>query len=91
MGFAEQMISSIRNNSRRKRVHIPFEKTDSLQKSAPIKSKNFTQFEKDILAKKLQENKETERNQQLFKIIVTIGVTLIVIGIIIFTIKLTFF
>lgn len=91
MGFAEQMISSLRNNSRRKKVHIPFEKTDTPQKSTPIKSKNFSQFEKDILAKKLKTSKEIEKNQQLFKLILTLATTIIVIAIIVFTIKLTFF
>ena len=92
MGFAEQMNNSLKRNNRRKSVHTPFSRNKkSYEKSEPIASKNFTQLEKDLLSKKLKDRKDNEREQNKYKLVVSIGLTVLVISGIVFTIKLIFF
>lgn len=92
MGFAEQMNNSLKRNNRRKPVHIPFSKNQkSYEKSESINSKNFTQLEKDILSKKLKENKEIEQEQYRYKLVISFGITVLVIAAIVSAIKLVFF
>ncbi|NQX97146.1 MAG: hypothetical protein HRT73_04585 [Flavobacteriales bacterium] len=92
MGFAEQMISSIRANNRRKIIHTPFKRNKkNYEKSDSIRSKEYTQFEKDLLSKKLKQNKTLEKEQHLYKLLISFGLTIIVIAGIVFAIKFTFF
>jgi hypothetical protein len=92
MGFADQMNSSLKRNNRRKAVHTPFSKNKkSYEKSEPIKSKKFNQFEKDLLEKKLNTKRDIENEQNRYKLVISFGVTVLVISGIVFTIKIIFF
>jgi len=92
MAFAANMIASLKLNNRRKSNHSPFSKDKKKYTTGEaIKSKKFTQLEKDILSKKLKEKKEIEREQNKYKLVISFGVTVLVISGIVFTIKLIFF
>jgi hypothetical protein len=91
MGFADQMINSIKNNSRRKRAHIPFEQTDSIDDKSPIKSKSFDRLSKIEVKRMLKKNKSREKENLPIKIIISIMITLTIITGIVFIIKFTFF
>ena len=92
MGFAEQMNNSLKRNNRRKAVHIPFSKNKkTYEKSEAIPSKKFSQLEKDILSKKLNANKNLEIEQNRYKVIISFGITILIISGIVFLIKLIFF
>ena len=91
MGFAEQMISSLKNNNRRKRIHIPFKNIEGTEKTSPLKSKRFTQIEKDILAKELKETRLLENEKRAYKVIITFALTAIVIISIVSVLKFIFF
>ncbi|PCI95028.1 MAG: hypothetical protein COB15_12490 [Flavobacteriales bacterium] len=92
MAFAANMIASLKLNNRRKSVHNPFSKDKKeYSKGTPIQSKEYTQFEKDLLLKELKENRELEKKQHIYKIIISLGLTIIVISTIVSIIKLTFF
>ncbi len=91
MGFADQMISSLKNNSRRKRAHIPFEKIKENEHSYPIKSKDFNQLSKKEITQILKQKKVREKENAPIKIILTLIITIVLIAGIIFALKFTFF
>ncbi len=91
MGFADQMISSLKNNSRRKRTHIPFEKIDTTENKSPLKSKQFDRLSKIEVNRVLIKNKTKEKDNIPLKIIISIIVTITIITGIVFIIKFTFF
>ncbi len=79
-GFTSAMISSIKNNSRRKKKHFPFsENGEKYKKGKAVLSKEFTQLEKDLLAKEIKENLELENKQRVYKLIITFTLTVIFI------------
>ena len=91
-GSIAAMISSMKSNNRRKNKHKPFSKYDkTYKKTSPIKSKEYSQLEKDLLSKKLKENKIHEKEQHLYKLLISIGLTVIVIAGIVFLVKFVFF
>ncbi len=92
MAFAANMIASLKLNNRRKAVHTPFSKDEKkYSKGDSVKSKDFTQFEKDLLRIELKEKRAVENKQKIYKLIITIGLTIIVISGIVFILKFTFF
>ncbi len=92
MTSALDMINSLKFNNRRKSVHTPFSKDKkSYEKGQPVVSKDLSQFEKDLLLKKLKENRVMENKHRVYKMIISFGLTIIVIGGIVFIIKFTFF
>ena len=91
-GSIAAMISSMKNNSRRKNKHIPFSQNlNNYKKGKPISSKEMTPKEKDLLLKKLKENKEKESKTHIYKLIITLFLTVAVISGIVFILKFTFF
>jgi len=91
MGFADQMISSIKNNSRRNRVHIPFEQSKTTEKKPPLKSKKYSLISKNEIHQTLKKGQTKEKENLPIKILITLMATLIVISGIVFIIKFTFF
>ncbi len=92
MAFAANMIASLKLNNRRKTIHTPFSKGKKrVHKKKTILSKNFTQFEKDLLEKNLKEKRELEEKQKIYKVVISIVLTIISIAGIVFAIELTFF
>ena len=92
MAFAANMIASLKLNNRRKTIHTPFSKAKKeYKKSAAVTSKKLTQLEKDLLLKKLKRIREEENKHRIYKIGITIVLTVIVISGIVFIIKFTFF
>jgi hypothetical protein len=54
-GSISAMIASMKNNSRRKNKHIPFDSDQiTYKKGSPINSKEFSDKEKTILAEKIK-------------------------------------
>ena len=91
-GSIAAMIASMKNNSRRKNKHIPFSKNSSKHKKGKaIQSKEFSQLEKDLLLKELKENRELENKQRVYKMIISFGLTIVVVSSIVFAIKFIFF
>jgi hypothetical protein len=91
MGFADQMISSLKNNSRRKRSHIPFEKNDAIEGKSPLKSKEYNRLSKIEVNRLLKKNKTTEKENLPLKIIISLIITVTIITGIVIVIKFTFF
>ena len=79
-GSIAAMISSMKNNSRRKNKHIPFSKnSNKYKRGKAIHSKEFTQLEKELLMQELKENRELENKQRVYKLIISLGLTIIFI------------
>lgn len=91
MSFTQQMVSSLRNNDRRKQKHSPFEKKDSIKKGSPIKSKKFGPVGKHSVGEILKKKQEKEDEQKIYKLILTLIITIIVIFGITLSIKLIYF
>ncbi|MDG1476542.1 MAG: hypothetical protein P8Q14_05310 [Vicingaceae bacterium] len=91
-GSIAAMIASIKNNNRRKNKKKPFSKyKKEYTRSKPISNKKMTPQEKEDLLEKLKQNREIENKQQIQKLFISLGITLIVIVVIIFLLKLIFF
>lgn len=91
-GSIAAMIASMKNNNRRKNKHVPFSKDNpKYKKGKAIQSKEFTQLEKDLLMKELKENRKLENKQRAYKLIISLGLTIVVISGFIFAVKLIFF
>ena len=57
-GSVAAMISSLKTNNRRKPRSSIYDKDNAQSKRGkPIQSKEYTQFEKDLLLKELKENR----------------------------------
>lgn len=91
-GSISAMISSIKSNTRRKDKHAPFSDTViKYKKGKPLQSKKFTQLEKDILTEELKENRTMENKQRVYKLIISLGLTIIFMLGFISILKFTFF
>jgi hypothetical protein len=92
MVFAANMIASLKLNNSRKTNHTPFSKgKKEYTKGNSIQSKEFTLFEKNLLKKDLKEKRDIESKQRVYKLIISFGLTIIVISGIVFILKFTFF
>lgn len=91
MSFTQQMVSSLRNNNRRKQKHIPFEKKDSIKKGTPIKSKKFGPVGKHNVEQILQKKQEKENEQRVYKLILTLIITILIIFGITLSIRFIYF
>jgi hypothetical protein len=93
MGFAEQMISSIKRNSRRKAVHIPFIKNKHIRGTGgdSYQSKELKPKYKNKLLFKLKKNRKKEERLRLKKIFISFILTLFVIILIVSVLKFIFF
>lgn len=91
-GSISAMIASIKNNSRKGKSKV-FDKDRyaDVKKGDPIISKEFTPEEKEQFLKELQVKLELENKQHVYKLIISLGLTVVVITGIVFAIKLTFF
>lgn len=90
-GSISAMIASMKNNSRRKNKHTPFDSNQKkYKKSTPINSKEFTNKERIILAEKIKTDLIKENKQRTLKLIITFITTIGVIFLIIYLIKLIF-
>ena len=67
MSFTQQMVSSIRNNDRRKQKHIPFEKKDTVKKGNPINSKKYGPVGKHNIEQLLKKKKKMKKNKEFIK------------------------
>jgi hypothetical protein len=91
MSAIADMVASLKFNDRRKsRVAFDKDKKD-YKKGDPIISKEFTPEEKEQFLKELQVKLELENKQRVYKLIISLGLTVVVITGIVFAIKLTFF
>ena len=91
-GAAASAITSLKNNNRRKNSHIPFDENKTSHKHGkPINSKELTPEEKIKLLAQLKENRKREEKLKAYKMIISLGVTVVVIGIIVFTLKAVYF
>ena len=91
MSFTQQMVSSLRNNDRRKQKHIPFEKKDTVKKGNPINSKKYGPVGKHNVEQLLKKKEDNEKEQRIYKIILTLIITILVIFGITYSIKLIYF
>lgn len=91
MSFTQQMVSSIKNNDRRKQKHIPFEQKEIVKKGTPINSKKYSVVGKHEVEQILKDRKDEERQKLIYKIIYTLIITTLIISITTFLIKFTFF
>lgn len=90
-GFISSMVSSIKNN-RRKSKTKPFSKYEAeYKKGKPIESKKISLEEKQKILVKLKRNRSKEDKIRMYKILVSILVTILAIGIIVFFTKRIFF
>jgi len=91
-GSIAAMISSMKSNNRRKNKHKPFSKyKNEYSKGKAISSKEMTPQEKEEFLLTLKKNRELESKQKVYKLIITLGATILVITGFVFTIKLIFF
>lgn len=91
MSFTQQMVSSLRNNNRRKQKHTPFEQTPNVKKGTPIKSKKFGVVGKHSVEQILKKKQEKEKEQRVYKILLTLITTILLISGVTFSIRLIFF
>ncbi|PJB15103.1 MAG: hypothetical protein CO118_05135 [Flavobacteriales bacterium CG_4_9_14_3_um_filter_32_8] len=88
-GHIAAMIASMKNNSRRKNKHTPFSRDNTIyKKGEPIEIKKLTPIESEILLLKLKEIRLKEDKQRIYKLIITLVLTIIVIGSIILIINI---
>ena len=91
-GSIAAMITSMKTNSRRKDKHTPFSaNTNKYKKGKSLSSKEMTDTERVIFQNKLKTNRETEKKQQIYKLIITLFTTIFFMAGIVFLIKKTFF
>ena len=84
------MQTAIKNNTRKNRNNKPFKGfVPKYLKGKPLFSKRLSIQEKRELLIKLEENQKT--NSIFYKLIISLGLTTIIIGGIVFIIKFTFF
>lgn len=87
-GHISAMMATIKNNSQRKNKpsFIPrFEK--KYTKGDAIHSKDLSPEDKVKLLAQLKVNRKREEKLRTYKLMISLGVTVIVIGIIVFTLK----
>lgn len=91
-GSITAMIASIKNNNRRKNKNKPFSKyKKEYSKGKPISTKEISTEEKKQFLKFLKTNREIEKKQQIQKLALSLGVTIIVIITIVFLLRIAFF
>ena len=91
-GHISAMQTSIKNNDRRKNKVKPFKYfVPKYIKKKALFSKNLSFSEKRELLLKLKSDQELESKQRIYKLIISFGLTMIVIGVIVFLIKFIFF
>ena len=91
-GHMAAMQATIKNNNRKKGKNKPFKNyVAKYTKGRPIFSKKLSFQEKRELLLKLKTNRELESKQNRYKLVISFGVTILVISGIVFTIKLAFF
>jgi hypothetical protein len=91
-GSVAAMISSLKANDRRRIKRSIYDKNkNQLRKGNPINTKKLTTQGKEKLLLKLKENREVENKKIVYKLITSLCITIIVIGGIVFAIKITFF
>lgn len=91
-GSIAAMVASMKNNSRRKNKNKPFSNyKKEYKKGQPISSKEMSDQEKNLLLKQLKKNREVQSKQQVYKLILSLLLTIIVISSLVFLIKLIFF
>ena len=91
-GSIAAMIASMKNNSRRKNKHTPFTANNKrYKKGKSLSSKEMTDIEREIFQNKLKTNRETEKKQQIYKLVITLFTTIFFMVGIVFLIKKTFF
>jgi len=91
-GHMAAMRVAIKNNDRRKNKNKPFKNyIAKYTKGRPISFKKLTTQEKRDLILKLRRSKKAENKQGIYKLIISFGLTILVITGIVFTIKLIFF
>jgi hypothetical protein len=90
-GSIAAMIASLKNNNRRKNKIKPFSNyKKEYKKGKPISSKELTPQEKEKLLIQLKENRQKEKKLRVYKMGISLGLTVFVIGIIVFLIKIVF-
>jgi hypothetical protein len=91
-GHMTAMQSTIKHNDRRKSKNKPFKKyIAKYTKSKPLFSKKLSIQEKRKLLIRLENNRNIDNKQLVYKLIISLILTIIVISGILFIIKLTFF
>ncbi len=91
-GHIAAMIASIKNNNRRKNKHTSFS-TDNpnYKKGSPIKSRELTEEEKKVILEKIGIEKKREDKLRVYRLIISLGLTIVFIGCLIMIIKTVFF
>ena len=88
-GHISAMIASLKSNSRRKNKHSPFSRDNTIyKKGEPIVTKKLTPIESEILLLKLKEIRVKEDKQRIYKLIITLVLTIIIFGAIILIINI---
>jgi uncharacterized protein YqhQ len=91
-GHISAMQTSIKNNDRRKNKIKPFKNfVPKYLKGKALFSKKLSFTEKKELLIKLKNDRELENKQKIYKLIISFGLTIIIIVGIVFIIKFTFF
>ncbi len=91
-GSIAAMIASMKNNNRRKNKSKPFSKyKKEYKKGKPISTKEMTSEEKIKFNQFLKTNREIEKKQRLYKLLISLGGTVIVMASIAYLVKLVFF
>ena len=91
-GHISAMMATIKNNSQRKNKlsFIPrFEK--KYTKGDAIQSKDLSPADKVKLLAQLKINRKREEKLRNYKLIISLGVTVVILGIIVFTLKAVYF
>jgi hypothetical protein len=91
-GSISAMIASMKNNNRRKNKNKPFSNyVKEYSKGKPISAKEMTPKEKEIFLQKLKENRDLEKQQHIYKLFISLVITIVAIGGFVFMIKFIFF
>ena len=91
-GYVLDMINSLKANSRRKDKHIAFDENKrKFKKGKPIHSKDLSPEDKVKLLAQLKANRKREGQLRTYKLMVSLCVTVVVLGIIVFTLKAVYF
>lgn len=90
-GHIAAMIASLKaNNRRKKRGHFDRENLDTTKRGKPIESKELTPEARQALLEQIRIDKEIENKKRTYKLILSLVISIVIIGASILLIKITF-